>query len=174
MGAAVAAVFLGTLWYASRGPELASSALARAPESVASGASPRATPPAASAVGMPSAGTPAATLTEPTPAAVAQWIADTQHIHAKTRAAAIDALARAPRAQAIPALRRVLLGGEPEIDRPLALQSLRELARTQGDADGAIREAVREVIYHGEDASPAAAAQEALDAIEASQSASQR
>jgi hypothetical protein len=81
------------------------------------------------------------------------------------RIAAIENLAHAPRDQALPLLKRVLLNGDPAVDRPAALQGLRELALAQGDADGHIRDAVREVIYHGDDEKLAADAQDALDVI---------
>ena len=48
-------------------------------------------------------------------------------------------------------LARLLTDGEPQVDRPLALRSLRDLALNQGDADSAIRDAVRHAIYHGDD-----------------------
>jgi hypothetical protein len=51
----------------------------------------------------------------------------------------------------VPVLRRLLTDAEPQVDRPLALRSLRDLALNQGDADGAIREAVRNAIYRGDD-----------------------
>ena len=66
-------------------------------------------------------------------------------------------------------LARLLTDGEPLVDRPLALQSLRDLALNQGDADGAIRDAVRHVIYHGDDFTESEDAQEVLDIIEESQ-----
>jgi hypothetical protein len=97
-----------------------------------------------------------------------QWIADTASGNATTRAAAIKALAAAPRAQALPVLGRLLTDGEPQIDRPLALQSLRDLALNQGDADGAIRDAIRHAIYHGDDMTKTDDAQEALEVIEES------
>jgi HEAT repeat protein len=103
------------------------------------------------------------------PHTVDQWIADTASGDAAKRAAAITALAEAPRAQAVPVLARILTDGEPLVDRPLALQSLRDLALNQGDADGAIRDAVRHVIYHGDDFTKAGDAQEVLDIIEESQ-----
>jgi hypothetical protein len=81
------------------------------------------------------------------------------------RVAAIERLATAPRDQALPLLRRVLLNGDPGVDRPAALASLRTLALAQGDGDERIRDAVREVIYHGDDQDFAASAQETLDAI---------
>src|SRR5688500_8045774 len=46
---------------------------------------------------------------------VPRWISDTQSNDAKTRAAAIEALANAPKSQALPALKRVLESGEPQI-----------------------------------------------------------
>ena len=87
---------------------------------------------------------------------------------ASKRATAITALAQAPVEQALPVLRRVLMNGEPTVDRPLALQSLRDLALSNGDPQSAIRNAIREAIYHGDDQTMAADAQEALDVIEES------
>lgn len=84
---------------------------------------------------------------------------------ASSRLAAIDRLSKAPRDQALPLLKRALLNGEPGVDRPAALQALRELALAQGDDDQRIRDAVREVIYHGDDETLAADAQETLDVI---------
>ena len=98
----------------------------------------------------------------------AQWIADTSSGDASTRATAITALAEAPRAEALPVLSRILTDGEPLVDRPLALTSLREIALNQGDSDGAIRDAVRHVIYHGDDFTKTDDAQETLDIIEES------
>ena len=102
------------------------------------------------------------------PPTVDQWIADTASGDAPKRAAAIAALADAPRAQALPVLARILTDGQPLADRPLALQSLRDLALNQGDADGAIRDAVRHAIYHGDDFTKVDDAQETLDIIEES------
>ena len=104
-----------------------------------------------------------------TPASVATWIADAMGGDAARRATAITALAAAPRADAIPVLRRILTDGEPQIDRPLALRSLRDLALSQGDADGAVRDAVRNAIYHGDDLTPTDDVQEVLDIIEESE-----
>ena len=104
-----------------------------------------------------------------TPESVATWIAGANGGDAGKRAAAIAALANAPRADAVPVLRRILTDGEPQIDRSLALSSLRDLALNQGDADGTIREAVRNAIYHGDDQTPAADVQEVLDIIEESE-----
>ena len=84
---------------------------------------------------------------------------------AASRLAAIEQLSQAPREQALPLLKRVLLNGDPATDRPAALQGLRELALAQGDGDQRIRDAVREVIYHGEDQKLASDAQETLDVI---------
>jgi hypothetical protein len=116
--------------------------------------------------------TPSATPAPAQPVAVtkstAQWIADTSSGDAKTRAAAIEALAEAPRAEALPVLARLVINGEPQVDRVLALQSLRDLALNQGDADGAVRDAIRNVIYHGDDFSKKEDAQEALEIVEES------
>jgi hypothetical protein len=102
---------------------------------------------------------------------VARWTSEVNHASAGTRAAAIRALANAPRSEALPVLHNVLINGEPRVDRPLALQSLRELALGQGDKDGKVREAIREAIYHSDDQNPTllADAQDALDVVEESE-----
>jgi HEAT repeat protein len=98
---------------------------------------------------------------------VARWIADTRSNDAKTRAIAIDALANAPKAQAIPALERVLESGEPQTDRQIALQSLHTLALKDGDNNGRIRDAIRHAMYHSEDEGVTQSAQALLEDIEA-------
>jgi hypothetical protein len=100
---------------------------------------------------------------------VSQSIAETASGDPATRAAAILALASAPKIEALPVLRNVLENGEPSIDRPLALRSLRDLALHQGDEDGAIRSVVREAIYHGDDEAVVQSAQGALEIIEESE-----
>ena len=100
---------------------------------------------------------------------VAKLIAETQSGDPATRAAAISALAEVPKAVALPVLGRILTDGEPEVDRPRALRSLRDLALNQGDDDGAIRDAIRHAIYHGDDFTKVDEVQEALDVIEESQ-----
>jgi len=100
---------------------------------------------------------------------VAKLVVDAVSGDAATRAAAITALAEAPRAEAVPVLGQILTDGEPEVDRPLALRSLRDLALNQGDTDGAIREAIRHAMYHGDDFTKPDALQEALEMIEESQ-----
>jgi hypothetical protein len=100
---------------------------------------------------------------------VSQSIAETASGDPATRAAAILALASAPKIAALPVLRNVLENGEPSIDRPLALRSLRDLALHQGDEDGAIRSVVREAIYHGDDEAVVQSAQGALEIIEESE-----
>jgi hypothetical protein len=97
---------------------------------------------------------------------VAKWIADAFDDDPRTRAAAIAALATAPRSQVIPVLRRVLSVGESGVDRPLALHSLRILALQQGDVDGGIRDAFRQAIYDGSDEAITPSAQAALDDVE--------
>jgi hypothetical protein len=104
-----------------------------------------------------------------TPDAIARWTSDAMGGDAGKRAEAIISLAAAPRAEALPVLSRVLMNGEPTVDRPLALRSLRDLALSQGDTDGTIRDAVREVIYHGDDETLADGAHEVLDIIEESE-----
>lgn len=136
------------------------------------GAAPSAAAPAARALLPASDGTspkvadtqPAADAA-PTDEQVAQWIADSGSTDAGKRAAAMTALGHAPRAQALPVLARLVVNAEPA-ERPLALKSLRDLALAQGDADHAARQAMREVIYHGDDEQLAASAQSALDEVE--------
>jgi hypothetical protein len=98
---------------------------------------------------------------------VAHWIAGVRSNDAKTRAAAIEALANAPKAQAIPTLERVLESGEPQIDRQIALRSLHTLALNDGDDTGAIRDAIRHAAYHGDDEGVTQSAQAFLEDIEA-------
>jgi hypothetical protein len=154
IAALVVGVALVGLWHVTR----------PAMEARAASALPAPVSPAPSA--SPAAAAPAPETAPPTAADVAQWIDDTNHADASRRAAAIDALARAPREQALPVLRRLVTSGDPSTDRPRALNSLRELALDQGDADGGIRQAIREVIYHGDDEALAASAQDALDVVE--------
>lgn len=133
----------------------------------ATNATPLAVPLKASLSSAPEAAAPAALAMSAND--VAKWIADSASGSATTRAAAITALADAPREQALPVLGRILTDGEPDVDRPLALRSLRDLALNQGDDDGAIRDAVRHAIYHGDDFTKVEDAQEVLDIIEESQ-----
>lgn len=110
---------------------------------------------------------PAATTPQVTTDDVARWVADTQSNDAKTRAVAIQALANAPTAQAIPALKRVLESGEPQVDRQIALRSLHVLALNDGDNNGAIRDTIRHAMYHSEDEGVTQSAQAFLEDIEA-------
>ena len=100
------------------------------------------------------------------PDMVAKWIAEAFDDNPTKRANAIAALATAPRSQAIPVLQKVLNTGEPEIDRPLALHSLRTLALQQGDGDGGIRDVFRQAIYDGRYEAITPGAQAALDDVE--------
>jgi len=102
-----------------------------------------------------------------TPDTIAQWIEDTQSPDAGTRAAAIAALANAPQDLAMPALVRVLEGGEPNVDRHIALRSMHAIALRNGDGTGQIRDAMRHAIYHGDDDEVTQTAQSLLDDIEA-------
>lgn len=136
-------------------------------------AAPSENPIAVAPAALPSSAPPAAASASPasTPVSAkstAQWIADTSSGDAATRAAAIMALAQAPRGEALPVLGQILESGEPRVDRSLALISLRDLALNQGDSDGAVRDAIRHVIYHGDDFTRVDDAQEALDVIEES------
>lgn len=102
-----------------------------------------------------------------TPESIAQWIKDTQSTDPQVRAAAIAALADAPKAAAMPALERVLETGEPNVDRHIALRSMHSLALRDGDTNGQIRDAMRHAIYHGDDDGVTQTAQSLLDDIEA-------
>ena len=99
---------------------------------------------------------------------VPRMIADTQSNDAKTRAAAIEALANAPKSQAVPALKRVLESGEPQVDRQVALQSLHKLALSDGDSNGQIRDVIRHAMYHSDEEGVTQSAQAFLEDIEAS------
>lgn len=112
---------------------------------------------------QPSSAQPPTTTTDD----IARWVTDTQSNDAKTRAAAIEALANAPKAQAIPALKRVLESGEPQVDRQIALRSLHLLALNDGDSNGAIRDTIRQAMYHSEDEGVTQSAQAFLEDIEA-------
>jgi hypothetical protein len=96
---------------------------------------------------------------------VATWIAQATGTDAAKRAAAITALAEAPKADAVPVLAQVLETAD-DADRPLALRSLRTLAQRQGDADDRIRSVVREMVFHDGDEAATQAAQATLDDIE--------
>jgi len=98
---------------------------------------------------------------------IAQWVADTQSTDARVRAAAIAALAEAPKAEAVPALERVLKAGEPEVDRQIAVRSLHVLALREADDDGAIRNVLRDAMYHGDDEGVTQSVQAVLEDIEA-------
>lgn len=98
---------------------------------------------------------------------IAQWIKDTESEDPKVRAAAIAALANAPKEQAMPALERVLETGEPNVDRHIALRSMHSLALSDGDRNGQIRDVIRGAIYHGDDDGVTQTAQSLLDDIEA-------
>jgi HEAT repeat protein len=128
-----------------------------------------AAPQAVSPSAAPAVSATAPELPASSQSTVARLIADTASPDAAKRAAAITALAEAPKAEALPVLGKLLTDGEPQIDRPLALRSLRELALNQGDDDGAVRDAVRKAIYHGDDFTKVDEVQETLDLIEESQ-----
>lgn len=108
----------------------------------------------------------AAPIRDTNPASIARWIADTQSTDPKMRAAAIAALAEAPKAEAVPALTRVLTVGEPQVDRQIAVRSLHVLALQQDDDDGAIRDVLRDAVYHGDDESVTDSARAVLEDIE--------
>jgi hypothetical protein len=106
------------------------------------------------------------TVTVPSPQkSVAKLIAEANAEDPTTRAAAIDALAAAPKARAAPVLQALLSASASE-DRQLALNSLHTLALNQGDDDGAIRSVFRNAIYDGDDGELAVNAQLALDELD--------
>jgi hypothetical protein len=115
----------------------------------------------------PSAAIPEVAATAVQADRVAKWLTEAFDVDPATRAAAIAALADAPRAVAVPTLQRVLIAGEPMVDRSLALNSLRTLALQHGDNDGGVRDAVRQAIYDGSDDTIAQSAQSVLDEVNA-------
>jgi HEAT repeat protein len=100
------------------------------------------------------------------PETLAQWILDTRSANDDRRIAAIVALGQAPKAEAVPALQRVLESGEHERDRQTALRSLHTLAIQQGDDDQRIRDTLRSAIYHGDDEGVSQSAQAFLEDVE--------
>jgi hypothetical protein len=95
-----------------------------------------------------------------------QFLEQAEGMDAAKRAAAIEALGRAPRALALPVLERVVKDGEADVDRHVALGALHTLAMGQGDADGAIRDLLRELIYDGNDEAVTDNATAALTSLE--------
>lgn len=101
-------------------------------------------------------------------------IADISGSDAAARAAAITALGSGdvPKERALPLLEGIVNGGELS-DRKRALASLRNVALQQGDHDGAVRNIVRQAIYHSEDDGTVQSARVALDEIETALASSQ-
>jgi hypothetical protein len=97
-------------------------------------------------------------------------VADALSDDPKARTAAIIGLADVPKSQAIPALHRVLVSGGPAEEQQMALHALRTLAQDQGDADGGIREVLRQAVYHGNHEDVVLAAQVVLDSVDGDQS----
>jgi len=95
-----------------------------------------------------------------------QLIADATSSDPAARAAAIVALGNAPKQRVLPVLQSLASGGEIA-DRQSALKSLTKIAIEQGDSDRLIRDAIRQVISHGEDETVTQSAQAALEAVEA-------
>jgi hypothetical protein len=118
----------------------------------------------------PSVSEPAQVEQQPEPRATAplraeELAANVLSGDARVRAHAITALASASKTEGVPILKRVVMSGEPKVDRPLALRALRDLALHQGDDDQRVRDVVRQVVYHGDDEALSLAAQEVLDII---------
>ena len=97
--------------------------------------------------------------------AVAGWIEDAAGEDPGKRVVAIAALGGAPAARALPVLRQVLDSGDA-VDRPLALNALRELALKDGDAAGSIREVLRVEVYDGNDETFVQSAQAVLTELD--------
>jgi HEAT repeat protein len=102
---------------------------------------------------------------ELSPDTVDRLVRDAVADDAGTRAEAIDALAAAPEATAVPVLQKIM-GSGGDIERQLALSSLHVLALRHGDTSGAIRELLRQAAYDGGDEAVASGAQAILDDIE--------
>lgn len=121
---------------------------------------------------VPEVSTPAAVVQAAPPAELtlseklAKWIHETDDENAETRASAITALGTGPRPIVISTLRKVMEHGQTVPDRQLALQSLRKVALDQGDDDGAIRNAVRQVIYHASEQAMIGSARQVLNELE--------
>ena len=62
-------------------------------------------------------------------------------------------------------LKKVLTGGDPDVDRPLALESLQTIALEQGDEDGSVKDVLRQAVSHSDNEQFAEAAQRTLDTI---------
>jgi hypothetical protein len=116
---------------------------------------------------LPSPSTPAeaAAVPTPIPTGVNKFAADAVSEDPRARAVAISALARVPKETALPALKKVLTGGDPEVDRPLALESLQTIALEQGDEDGRVKDLLRQTVVHSDNEKFAEAAQRTLDTI---------
>ena len=83
----------------------------------------------------------------------------------EARMAAIAVLGDKPKAEALPLLRDILSSGAPD-EQIQTLESLRSLAMNQGDADGRIRDVLREAAYHTGNDDVVARTQTTLDDIE--------
>jgi len=124
--------------------------------------------PATPSIIPPAESTPAidSTPTE-TPATVPleKLIKDATEGDADARADAIFALASVPAAQGVPVLHGIIVSGDI-VNGHLALDSLRTIALSQGDPDGAIRNSVRFAVYHGASDTITESAREVLDELE--------
>lgn len=85
---------------------------------------------------------------------------------AEQRLAAIQRLADAPRARALPVLLTLLETGPLLADRQAALDALLAQARQQGDSDGRIHDALRDRVYDGNDEAVSARAAEVLEQLD--------
>lgn len=119
---------------------------------------------------LPSAPRPDATRSPP-PISVSQIGStarngDASDDEPEQRAAAIEALGRAPLNKAIPALQKVIKTTADETEWRAALRTLGTLAESQGDPDETIRNGLRDVISHTSNEALILGAQETLDAID--------
>jgi hypothetical protein len=108
---------------------------------------------------------PAPSAAPPAAAGVSGWLVDATGDDPKARSYAISALAHAPKDAALPVLKKVLTSGDPEVDAPLALESLQTLALDQGDEDGRVKDVLRQFISHSGDEEFAEKAQRTMDTI---------
>jgi hypothetical protein len=99
-------------------------------------------------------------------AQVRQLIDDTTDPDEQRRLKAIESLGTAPRAVALPVLSRIVTEADAALDRHVALSALFTLGMHQGDADGAIRELLRTLVYDGNDEAVSENAAAALDSLE--------
>lgn len=131
-----------------------------APSSAVSSRAALASPPRSDATNLPLA---ASSHRADSPAQRAEASLDESE---EKRAAAVEALGRAPLTKAIPALQNVIKTTADETEWRAALRTLGTIARTQGDPDETIRNGLREVISHTSNEALILGTQDTLDEID--------